>query len=96
MPYIRFVSCSGYCHFVYSQVPGNARAVRLQPANPSIVKAGYQKGNMFFLPFRIAFFIICSRQRWGVFSFRLYYNLLFEIFYKTGLFPVTFLGISML
>jgi hypothetical protein len=53
MPYIRFVSCSGYYHFIYSQVPGNARAVLC-----SLRKSR-----------RIAFFIICSAKDRAYFLF---------------------------
>ena len=44
MPYIRFVSCSGYYHFIYSQVPGNARAVLCSlRKSRHCPKAGYRK-----------------------------------------------------
>ena len=44
MPYIRFVSCSGYYHFIYSQVPGNACAVLCSlRKSRHCPKAGYRK-----------------------------------------------------
>lgn len=44
MPYIRFVSCSGYYHFVYSEVPGNACAVLCGlRKSRHCPKAGYRK-----------------------------------------------------